>query len=104
VIARSNYAEIVALSDQLSTRVRALLRGADHPQGAAGTAAEWRTDRDRWLDLLDPREPRELGEADIRGLIDFLSECGPSRASRRSPAEWSSQVDSLVPELLFAAR
>jgi hypothetical protein len=94
----------MALSDQLATRVRALLRGADHPRGAAGTAAEWRRARDTWLDRLDPREPRELGEADIRALIDFLSECGPSRASRRSPAEWSHAIDSLVPELLFATR
>jgi hypothetical protein len=42
-----------------------------------------------------------LGESDIRSLIDFLSEAGPSRASRRTPAEWSSQIDALVPELLF---
>jgi hypothetical protein len=94
----------MALSDQLATRLRALLRGADHPSGAAGTAAEWRAARDRWLDALDPREPGELGEADIRRLIDFLSECGPSRASRRTIAEWSREVDSLVPELLFVGR
>jgi hypothetical protein len=94
----------MALSDQLATRVRALLRSADHPRGAAGTAADWRRTRDSWLDKLDPREPREIGEADIRHLIDFLSECGPSRASRRSVAEWSREVDALVPELLFATR
>jgi hypothetical protein len=94
----------MALSDHLATRVRGLLRGADHPTGAAGTAAQWRTARDAWLDTLDPRQPREFGEADIRRLIDFLSECGPSRASRRSPAEWSREVDSLVPELLFVAQ
>ncbi len=94
----------MALSDQLATRVRALLRAADHPTGAAGTAAQWRKDRDRWLDQLDPRQPRDLGEGDIRGLIDFLSECGPSTASRRTPAEWSREVDALVPELLFVAQ
>jgi hypothetical protein len=92
----------MAFSDQLATRVRALLRSADHQSGAAGTAAKWRADRDAWLDVLDPREPRELDERDIRRLIDFLSECGPSRASRRSIAEWSREVDLLVPELLFA--
>jgi hypothetical protein len=94
----------MALSDQLATRVRGLLRAADHPSGAAGTAAQWRFTRDQWLDALDPREPRELGEADIRRLIDFLSECGPSRTSRHSPGEWSHQIDLLVPELLFATR
>jgi hypothetical protein len=94
----------MALSDHLATRVRALLRGADHPTGAAGTAAQWRTARDAWLDALDPRQPRELGEADIRRLIDFLSECGPSKASRRSPTEWSREVDALVPELLFVTQ
>ena len=94
----------MALSDQLATRVRALLRAADHPRGAAGTAAEWRRTRDAWLDRLDPREPHEMDDTAIRGLIDFLSECGPSRASRRSPAEWSREIDSLVPELLFATR
>lgn len=93
-----------ALSDQLATRLRALLRSADHSRGASGTAAEWRGSRDRWLDVLDPRDPRELSESDIRGLIDFLSEAGPSRASRRTAAEWSSIVDALVPELLFVGR
>ena len=90
------------LSEHLATRVRALLRAADHPRGASGTAGDWRAARDRWLDRLDPRENLELGESDIRSLIDFLSEAGPSRASRRSPAEWSRQIDTLVPELLFA--
>ena len=90
------------LSEHLATRVRALLRAADHPHGASGTAGDWRTARDRWLDRLDPRENLEFGESDIRSLIDFLSEAGPSRASRRSPAEWSRQIDILVPELLFA--
>jgi hypothetical protein len=93
-----------ALSDQLVTRLRSLLRSADHPSGAAGSAAEWRAERDRWLDALDPREPRELGGAGIRHLIDFLSESGPSRASRRTPAEWSRVIDALVPELLFVAQ
>jgi hypothetical protein len=81
--------------------VRALLRAADHPRGASGTAGDWRTARDLWLDRLDPRENLELDESDIRSLIDFLSEAGPSRASRRTPAEWSGQIDALVPELLF---
>jgi hypothetical protein len=94
----------MAFSDQLATRVRALLRSADHPSGAAGTAAKWRADRDAWLDVLDPREPRDLGEDDIRRLIDCLSECGPSTASRRSTTEWSREVDSLVPELLFVGQ
>ena len=88
-------------SNSLATRLRGLLRGADLPTGAAGTAAEWRAARDRWLDKLDPRQPHELEESDIRGLIDFLSEAGPSRSSRRTPAEWSAAIDALVPELLF---
>ena len=90
-----------ALSEHLATRIRALLRAADHPRGASGSAGDWRAARDRWLDRLDPREGLELGESDIRSLIDFLSEAGPARASRRTPAEWSSQIDALVPELLF---
>ncbi len=89
------------LPDHLATRIRALLRGADHPSGASGSSAGWRADRDGWLDRLDPREVHELSEVDIRSLIDFLSEAGPSRSSRRSPAEWSRVVDALVPELLF---
>ncbi len=92
-----------ALSEHLATRIRGLLRAADHPRGASGSAAEWRAARDHWLDRIDPRESLELGESDIRSLIDFLSEAGPSRASRRAPAEWSSQIDALVPELLFTA-
>ncbi|MDQ1546244.1 MAG: hypothetical protein QOH69_1148 [Actinomycetota bacterium] len=93
-----------ALSEHLATRVRGLLRAADHPRGAGGSAGDWRAARDHWLDRLDPRESLEVGESDIRSLIDFLSEAGPSRASRRTPAEWSSQIDALVPELLFLNR
>jgi hypothetical protein len=89
------------MSEHLATRIRGLLRGADHPQGAGGSAADWRAVRDRWLDRLDPRESLVFGESDIRSLIDFLSEAGPSKASRRTPTEWSTQIDALVPELLF---
>jgi hypothetical protein len=90
------------LSEHLATRLRALLRAADHPTGAAGTAPQWRENRDHWLDRLDPRNDPHLDEADIRQLIDFLSEAGPSRASRRTPGEWSREIDAMVPELLFA--
>jgi hypothetical protein len=90
------------ISDHLAARLRALLRAADHPAGAAGTPLQWREDRDRWLDRLDPRNDPHLDETDIRRLIDFLSEAGPSRASRRTPGEWSRQIDAMVPELLFA--
>jgi len=89
------------LSEHLANRVRALLRSADHPSGAPGTLPDWRGERDAWLDRLDPREGLGIDEEGIRRLIDFLSEAGPSRASRRTAAEWSAQVDSLVPELLF---
>jgi hypothetical protein len=92
---------VFPIPDHLAGRVRSLLHGASHPPGAAGTAEQWRAERDRWLDALDPREALSLGEADIRRLIDFLSEAGPSRASRRTPSEWSGQIDALVPELLF---
>jgi hypothetical protein len=93
-----------ALSEHLATRIRGLLRAADHPRGAGGSAADWRAARDRWLDRLDPRESLVFGESDIRSLIDFLSEAGPSRSSRRTTSEWSSQVDALVPELLFTTQ
>ncbi|MDQ1555409.1 MAG: hypothetical protein QOI02_411 [Actinomycetota bacterium] len=93
-----------ALPEHLATRLRTVLRSADHPPGAAGTPTQWRAARDHWLDLLDASMPAELDESDVRRLIDFLSECGPSRASRRTPAEWSKTVDALVPELLFSTR
>jgi hypothetical protein len=93
-----------ALSETLAIRVRTLLRAADHPTGAAGTAAAWRQARDQWLDTLDPRETLELGEASIRSLIDFLSEAGPSRSSRLSAGEWSRRIDELIPELLFVGQ
>jgi hypothetical protein len=92
------------LSEQLTNRLRAVLRQADHPTGAAGTSAEWRTRRDHWLDTLDPRDAPEFTEAEIRSLIDFLAESGPSRASRITPGEWTAIVDGLTPELLFSAR
>jgi hypothetical protein len=92
------------LTEQLATRVRALLRRADHPTGAAGSAAQWRAQRDRWLDALDPRHATEFDESDIRRLIDFLAESGPSAASRTSASEWSADVDELTPELLFSTR
>jgi hypothetical protein len=92
------------LTEQLAGRVRALLRRADHPSGGAGSAAQWRTQRDRWLDELDPRHAVEFEASDIRRLIDFLAESGPSTSSRTSPAEWSADVDELTPELLFSTQ
>jgi hypothetical protein len=95
---------IPVLPEQLANRLRALLRAADQPSGAAGTAQEWRASRDHWIDQLDPREGLRLEAGDIRLLIDFLSEAGPSRSSRRTAAEWSREVDALVPELLFVGQ
>ncbi len=92
------------LPEQLANRVRAQLRAADQPTGAPGSLPGWRTSRDGWLDRLDPRDGLRFEDSDIRGLIDFLSEAGPSRASRRTPAEWSREVDALVPELLFVGQ
>jgi hypothetical protein len=92
-----------SLSEQLATRLRALLRAADHPRGARGTAQEWRASRDHWIDQLDPRNGLTLQPAEIRNLIDFLSEAGPSKASRRTTQEWGRQIDAVVPELLFAS-
>jgi hypothetical protein len=90
------------LTEQLAGRVRALLRRADHPTGGAGSAAQWRAQRDRWLDELDPRHASDFDESDIRRLIDFLAESGPSASSRASRSEWSADVDELTPELLFS--
>lgn len=90
------------LTEQLATRVRALLRRADHPIGGAGSAAQWRAQRDRWLDELDPRHAADFDESDIRRLIDFLAESGPSASSRTTVSEWSADVDELTPELLFS--
>lgn len=92
-----------ALSEQLAGRVRSQLMAADHPAGAAGTLQDWRAERDRWIDRLDPRDGLRIDAEQVRALIDFLSEAGASRASRKTPGEWASEVDALVPELLFAA-
>jgi hypothetical protein len=92
------------LTEQLASRVRAILRSAAHPASASGTAAEWKAQRDHWIDALDPRGPSDLGERDVRGLIDFLAESGPSGSSRMTIAEWGRAVDALTPELLFTTR
>lgn len=94
----------VALSEQLAGRVRSLLRSADHPAGASGTLQDWRGERDTWIDRLDPRNGLRIDGEQVRSLIDFLSEAGPSRASRKTSGEWNAEIDALVPELLFAAR
>lgn len=93
---------MTVLPGQLAGLVRTLLRSADHPATASGTAATWRAERDRWLDALDPSMPAEFDEATVRRLIDFLSESGPSRSSRKTQAEWSREVDEIVPMLLFS--
>jgi len=92
------------LSAQLANQVRAVLRKADHPSTAAGTAEAWRTQRDHWLDALDPRNMPEFSDADIRQLIDFLAESGPSSTSRLGTPEWGRLVDDLTPALLFSTR
>ncbi|WP_213814802.1 hypothetical protein [Glaciihabitans sp. dw_435] len=92
------------LSDQLAGRVRTTLRRADHPSSGAGSAAEWRARRDRWIDALDPREVPQFSEEEIRSLIDFLAESGPSSPSRMTPREWHNAIDALTPELLFATQ
>lgn len=94
---------VTVLPEQLAARVRTVLRGSGHPDSAAGSRANWRTQRDRWMDNLDPQSPAELSEGDIRHLIDFLAESGPGLHSRMTAAEWRDAVDSLTPELLFAA-
>jgi hypothetical protein len=91
-------------SAQLAARVRTLLRRADHPTTAAGSAAQWRERRDEWLDALDPRYAPEFSPEDVRKLIDFLAESGPSVSSRISPEEFVREVDGLTPELLFSAQ
>jgi hypothetical protein len=92
------------LTEQLATRVRGLLRRADHPSAGAGSAAQWRASRDHWLDELDPRHDTNFDESDIRRLIDFLAESGPSASSRATASEWSADVDELTSELLFSTR
>jgi hypothetical protein len=88
-------------STQLAARVRSLLRRADHPALAAGTTAGWREQRDEWLDVLDPRHTPEVTADQVRDLISFLAESGPSSSSRTSAAEFRREVDALTPELLF---
>ena len=91
-------------SDQLIARVRSLLRRADHPATAAGSAAQWREHRDEWLDALDPRYAPEFSAAQVRDLIGFLAESGPSASSRVSAEEFRREADELTPELLFSIR
>ena len=81
-----------------------MLKSADHPATAAGTATGWRVQRDRWVDALDPRGADLFDEGTIRELINFLAESGPSAASRRTAAEWNRLIDELTPELLFSVR
>jgi len=92
------------LSEQLAARLRAVLRSADHPTTASGTAVAWRVQRDRWVDALDPRGADVFDEDRVRELIDFLAESGPSSSSRRTPVEWTRLIDELTPELLFSVR
>jgi hypothetical protein len=89
------------ISTQLAARVRSLLRRSDHPATAAGSAAQWREKRDEWLDGLDPRHTTEFTADQVRALIDFLAESGPSTSSRTSATEFRREVDALTPELLF---
>jgi hypothetical protein len=92
------------LTAQLAARVRSLLRRADHPASAAGSAAQWREQRDEWLDALDPRYAPQFSAEQVRELINFLAESGPSASSRISAEEFGREVDGLTPELLFSTR
>lgn|GEM_PF-5779539 len=90
------------LAPQLATRVRAALRRAEHSARTAGTAADWRRQRDAWLDQLHPSHAGAIDTDAIIELIGFLSECAPTASSRLTPAQWEQSISALVPELLYA--
>ncbi len=92
----------VTLASQLATRVRSALRRAEHSAKTSGTAAEWRSARDAWIDTLHPSHAGVIDSDAVLALIGFLSECVPSASSRLTEAQWDDAVSRLVPELLYA--
>ena len=89
----------VSIPRALAHRVKRALGNAT--LGAAGVDdALWRRGRDGLLDLLEPVRDSELAAAELRQLVDLLSEASPSRASRISVDQWRDEIDSLIAELL----
>jgi hypothetical protein len=79
----------------------ATLRAAAQSTSDPATPLAWRTDRDRFIDLLDPsNEHRSISATEIRQLIDFLGETVASRGSRQTTDEWASSIDLAVGRLL----
>ncbi|CAN5156255.1 hypothetical protein BH09ACT1_BH09ACT1_16340 [soil metagenome] len=79
----------------------ATLRSAAQATSDPATPLAWRTDRDRFVDLLDPsNDHHAISPTEIRELIDFLGESVASRGSRQSPEEWANSIDLAVGRLL----
>ena len=81
----------------LITTLRAAVQARSNPS----LPAEWRSTRDRWVDLFDPTGHH--GDPDrqqIRELVDFLAETAPSRTSRQSSAEWFSTIEITTERLI----
>lgn len=91
------------LSGPFATRVRRALEKAD-AGGSPIDLPQWRRRRDRLTDLLDPTASASLSVGDARSIIDLLSEAGPTAESRMSLAEWRTEVDAIVSELLGTRR
>ncbi len=80
-------------------RVRRLL-GRAGPPPATVDEREWRRQRDALLDRFEAGQAVDASAEEVRALVRFLGEAGPSRESRLTRSEWRAAVDVLVPELL----
>lgn len=91
------------VTETLSSRIRRALAaatvGRSHLHGEA-----WRRERDRLVDIFDPRGDSEIDVEGMRDIIDFLSESTASRNSRMTGRQWDVEVDDIVVELLAASR
>jgi hypothetical protein len=91
----------VVIQRPLAGRIRRALGNGSAGDSGLSEAA-WRRIRDDLSDLLDPTGDAVLNESQKRQLIDLLSEGAPSAASRLTKKQWSTQVDTLVAEILAA--
>lgn len=85
----------------LGLRIRRALTNATVGY-AVSTAERWSRERDRLVDLIEPAGDTLLDRAELRRIIDLLSESPASGTARMTPAQWDAEVESLVAELLSA--
>jgi hypothetical protein len=89
------------VDDKTARSLIAAVKAAAQASTDPEPSNRWRAERDRFVDLLDPTGGfAGFGDGEIRGLVDFLGNSEPSRASRRTSAEWDAVVDQAVMRLL----